>query len=116
MTKRAFKFYKNSKSEWYLDLPEWEGDLDELQMIDGADQWLDLLSNNALSITVWIADENFKGASILTLLHVREENLGGGGDYYLESYQSKKVELKLWLCKVTEFVFGNIPQRIYFAL
>jgi hypothetical protein len=115
MTKRKFLFYKNSKAEWYLTLPEWDGDPEDLQMVEGADKWLDLICNNASKVEVWMADESFENASILTLLHVREANLGGGGNYYLETYQDQKVELKLWFCNVTEFVFGCIPQRIYFA-
>jgi hypothetical protein len=114
MTNRAFTFYKNDNLEWFLDLPDWKGDKQDLQMVEGADEWLNMLSMNASKITLFMSDENFKDASILTLLHVREKNLGGGGNYYLETYQDKKVSIKLWLCHVTEFVFGSIPQRIYF--
>lgn len=114
MSKRKFTFHKNNKGEWYLNLPEWDGDPGDLQMVEGADKWLDLLSNGANNIAVYMSDSHFATAEILTLLHVREPNLGGGGNYYLETYQGKKVGLKLWLCEVTEFVFGSIPQRIYF--
>jgi hypothetical protein len=114
--KQLFKFYKNDKSEWYLNLPEWDGDPEDLQMVEGADQWLDVLSNNGSKIEVVMADEVFDDAEMLTLLHVKEENLGGGGIYYLENYQGKKIDLKLWLCEVTRFVFKDLPQRIYFIL
>jgi hypothetical protein len=114
MLKRNFQFYKNNKAEWWLDLPEWKGDPEDLQMIEGADEWLNLLSPNNQSITVTMADEYFEGAENLSLLRLREENFGGGGIYYLENYQGKKVALKLWLCEVTAFIFDCIPQKMFF--
>jgi hypothetical protein len=114
MVKREFEFNKNEKGEWYLDLPEWKGDPEELQMVEGADEWLELLSDGARIVNLLLADEKIENAAMLTLLHVREPNLGGGGDYYLETYQGEKIGLKLWLCEVTRFVFDDLPQRIYF--
>lgn len=114
MVKRSFSFYKNEKAEWYIELPEWTGDPEDLQMVEGADRWLDFVSQNAEKINLILADQHFENAEVLTLLHVREPNLGGGGIYYLENYQNTKVDLKLWLCDVTAFVFGCIPQKIYF--
>ncbi len=114
MIKRDFQFNKNEKGEWWLNLPDWKGDPDDLQMIEGADQWLDVISINPKKITIKMSDQQFDEAENLTLLRIREENLGGGGIYYLETYQAKKVDLKLWLCDVTAFVFDCIPQKIYF--
>lgn len=114
MLSRQFKFYKNTSDEWYLDLPEWKGDPTALQMVEGADSWLDLLSKGARSIQLHLSDSKFEQAEILTLMHVRAENLGGGGFYYLEKYEQEHISLKLWLCEVTRFVFNKIPQRIYF--
>ncbi len=34
---RTFKFYKTEVGRWYVDLPEWEGSVDELEMVAGAD-------------------------------------------------------------------------------
>jgi hypothetical protein len=116
MRKNEFEFQKNNKGEWYLDLPKWNGDPGDLQMVEGADQWLDLLSNNTPTVKLTLSDEQFDSAEVLTLLRIREDNLGGGGIYFLESYQGKKVALKLWLCEVTKFVFKAIPQKIYFVV
>lgn len=116
MLKREFTFDKNKKGEWYLDLLEWNGDPEELQMVEGADQWLDLVSKSGTKAKLLMSDQNFADAEVLTLLRVREENLGGGGIYYLETYQNEKVELKIWLCEITRFVFKNLPQKIYFSV
>lgn len=115
MIKRTFKFEKNATNEWYMILPEWKGDPEDLQMIEGADEWLDLLSITGEKVKLILSDKKFEDAEFLSLLRIREENLGGGGIYYLERYQGEKVDLKLWLCEVTRFVFAAIPQRIYFS-
>jgi len=116
MLKRTFKFHKNDKGEWWLTLPEWKGDPENLQMIEGADQWLDLISNHTDKVEIEMSDEPFTNAETLTLLRIREENLGGGGIYYLETYRGEKQDLKLWLCEVTSFVFDYIPQKLFFKV
>lgn len=116
MLKRDFKFYKNDKGEWWLDLPEWKRDLADLQMVEGADEWLDLVSEKADEVCMTLSEQKFDGAENLSLLRIREENFGGGGIYYLENYKAEKVALKIWLCGVTEFVFGCIPQKLFFKV
>ena len=111
-----FHFVKNDKGEWWLDLPEWQGDPEDLQMVEGADEWLELVSNGSDATSLILAVDAFDGAENLSLMRLRDKNLGGGGIYFLESYQQKGIHLKLWLCEVTEFVFGEIPQKIYFKV
>lgn len=113
--KRDFRFYKNAKGDWYIDLPEWKGDPEDLQMIQGADEWLDLMSN-AREVTLSIADDNFDGAHFLTLIRLGEPNLGGGGNYLLDRFKAKSVNLKIWLCEIVVFIFKQYPQRIYFKV
>ena len=31
----------------------------------------------------------------------------------MKQFESRKVDKDLWLCEVTRFVFGDIPERIY---
>ena len=40
---RLFRFYRDDIG-WFVDLPEWEGERWELQMVMGADSFLDVLS------------------------------------------------------------------------
>lgn len=116
MLKKTFQFYNNDKAEWWLTLPEWKGGPEDLQMIEGADQWLDLIGNDAENVEIEMSDQSFENAETLTLLHIKEQNHGGGGIYYLETYQGEKQDLKLWLCEVTSFVFGCIPQKLFFRV
>jgi len=111
---RSIRFYKNTKGEWYADIPEWGGDEADLQMVEGADILLDWVSKNGEKCELLMADEHLEDADVLELVYAREENLGGGGDYLLEYYQGEIKKHKLWLCHVTAFVFKSIPEKIYF--
>jgi hypothetical protein len=111
---RAIRFYKNAKHEWYADIPEWGGDIADLQMVEGADELLNWIAVAGDECKLLMADRHIKNAEILDLVYVREENLGGGGDYLLEKFRGEFKNHKLWLCHVTEFVFKQLPERIYF--
>ena len=111
---RLIRFYKNAKQEWYADIEEWGGDMADLQMVEGADDLLNWIAGDSDSCKLLMADDYMKDAEILELVYVREENLGGGGDYLLETFKEKVVNHKLWLCNVTEFVFKQLPEKIYF--
>ena len=113
--KRVFKFSLDGKNTWYINLPEWEGDPEDLQMIEGANLWLDLISDGKKEVMITISNDHFEDAEFLTLIRIGELNLGGGGNYFLEKYQSNSVNLKVWLCEVVEFIFNNYPQRLYFS-
>jgi hypothetical protein len=51
---------------------------------------------------------------MLELKHARIQNLGGGGDYVIETYQSLTINHKIWLCEVTRHVFNGLPGFVYF--
>lgn len=113
--RRTFKFYKNELKEWYIDLPEWKGDIGDLQMVEGADTMLDIISVNGNECVIEMSDNEIANAELLTLIHARDPQLSSGGDYLLETYMGKTIHHKLWLCGVTEFVFGHLPKKIWFT-
>ena len=65
---RKFKFYKED-NKWFVDLPEWEGEKDDLEMVMGADLLLDILSNYSDYCFVTFGDEPFEDAKILSYDH-----------------------------------------------
>ncbi len=114
---RTFKFYKTEVGRWYVDLPEWEGSVDELEMVAGADLFLEILSDGEQTVNVVLSTVPFEGADILefqTLGNLESWELGEGAWYKMVSYVGIDYELKLWLCDVTKFVFGGFPNKIYF--
>ena len=111
---KPYKFVK-SGNDWYIDLPEFleqGGSIGDLQMIDGADKMLDIMAGNENSVILNIARESFEGADVLVLTEKCDPYIGGG--YYLmKYYEGKEITKSIWLCQVTEFVFGDIPEKIF---
>ena len=110
--KRTFRFYKTASDRWYIDLPEWGGSIDDLEMVEGADTMLDKVSGYTNECHLEMSDEPFEGADRIKLV----ENLSnsvGGGNYIMETYKGERVNHKMWLCEVTEHVFYGLPAAIY---
>ena len=100
---------------WYIDFPEYlaqGGDKGDLQMISGADTMLDIIAETENEVKLQIDTEFFDGADELLLTELCDPILGGGY-YHMKKFENKSVNKDLWLCDVTRFVFGNIPDRIY---
>jgi len=120
-------FYKEN-GIWYIDLPEFLelgfGTLANLMMVDGSDTFLDFLSNNGNEVTIQMSPEPFDGYTY----QLRGEKIGlnkkilefighapvSHGKYYTVLEHNNH---RLWLCPVTEYVFGNYgdgyPDNIY---
>ena len=81
-------------------------------MVDGADKMLDMMAGNENSVTLNISKEKFEGADIL-LLKEKCDPYVGGGYYLMPKYEGQEINRSIWLCQVTEFVFGDIPPEIY---
>jgi hypothetical protein len=58
--KRRFKFEKELDG-WYVDLPEWEGSKADLQMVMGADTFLDILCQGEWIVWLTLSDEPIEG-------------------------------------------------------
>jgi len=115
---RTFKFYKTEVGRWYVDLPEWEGSVDELEMVAGADLFLDILSENEQTVNVILSTVPFEGCDTLefqVLGNLESWEMGSGAWYKLLGYKGIDYELSMWLCDVTKFVFDKFPENIYFC-
>jgi hypothetical protein len=111
---RTFKFYKESDSRWYVDLPEWEGPKAALEMVMGADTMLDILSQGTGEVVMYMSTEFQERCERLVFLH-ETPDIGEGAYYHMESYMGLEFNLDVWLCDVTKFVFGDFPKEIYFS-
>jgi hypothetical protein len=105
---RTFRFDKDPDGRWYVNLPEWEGDRAELEMVLGADMLLDILSNDCDWIDLEMADYPFS-PNCKTLTHDKSQNELGW--YNNNAWHGPST---IWLCSVTEFVFGSYPDIIYY--
>lgn len=123
-------FVKENKL-WYADLPEFLalglGNKNNLLMVDGADTFLDFLSNNDTKITLAISTESFEGfegelSKIKIGLNqdlldaVGHAPVNYGAYYNVITWKGQSHPHRLWLCPVAEWVFGNYPDKIFIQI
>jgi hypothetical protein len=111
---KTYKFLRTGK-EWYVDLPEYieqGGSIGDLQMVEGADKMLDMMAEKEDVVFLSIAKEPFDGADMLALIEKCDPYIGGGY-YFMKQYQGQEIDQTMWLCQVTEFALGDIPQQIF---
>jgi hypothetical protein len=111
---KCYRFVR-SGSDWYIELPEYleqGGSAGNLQMVDGADKMLDMMAENNDAVLISIDRNVFDGADLLELTE-RCDPYIGGGYYLMKEYEGNLINRTMWLCGVTEFVFGDLPQKIF---
>jgi hypothetical protein len=121
MTKR---FYKENEI-WYIDLPEFlemrMGTKANLMMVDGSDDLLDILSENGDEVTIEFNHQPFDDATHT----LRAQQIGSNQSLlsqighafvsYGMYYNVTELDnMRIWLCPVTEYVFGgSYPREIF---
>jgi len=117
-----FQFYKTEDDRWFIDLPEYPGPNSDLEMVRGADDFLNSLAvgDSSLCMDVCVYKRNFvyykrKGYSKLKLKY--SDEIGGNGAYYETDEELYEGVLRtIWLCDVVKYIFGNFPNTIYYKL
>jgi hypothetical protein len=110
--RKTFRFYKTPENRWYIDLPDWQGDIAALEMVLGADTMLDKVSEYTEECFIDLSDEPFEGADSVKLIENLQQSIGGG-NYLMETFNGVTVNQEMWLCEVTEYVFEGLPELIY---
>jgi hypothetical protein len=112
---RTFKFIKEQSNRWYIELPEWQGSKDEIEMVAGADMMLEVMSEGNGYVWLLLSEEPFENADQLKFIRNAIE-IQNGAFYNLETFKGIELNLEMWLCDVTKFVFGSFPNVIYVAV
>ncbi|AYL94666.1 DUF6717 family protein [Mucilaginibacter celer] len=108
----TYKFVKET-GRWYIDLPDWPGVKADLEMVEGADIMLDYVGEGSDVVELMLSETLFDGSSTLKLIEDYAEHVGGG-IYLLDEYNGVTLNQQMWLCDVTKYVFGGLPESIYF--
>lgn len=108
---KRLRFYKKYEDEWFVDLPTWTGNEDDLQMVEGADTMLEYLADGKEDVVLRLSLESFDGADVMELMYVCTTD---GAYYIVNSVKHGIIALPIWLCNVTKFVFKEFPEKIYF--
>ena len=128
---KELMFYKEN-GIWYIDLPHFLnnglGTKANLMMVDGADTFLDKLSNNGNSVKVKVSTSRFEGFEARISLQGRGKNqqlldqighapVDNGAYYLLDFFNGNEANHIMWLCPVTEYVFGGkYPEKIWLSV
>ncbi|HEX2627541.1 MAG TPA: DUF6717 family protein [Chitinophagaceae bacterium] len=110
----TYKFIKEGR-DWFIDLPEYiegGGSKGDLQMVEGADTMLDMIAEGKDHVSLFIDEISFAGSDELILTE-RCDPYIGGGYYKLKIFEGKEINQDMWLCAVTEYVFGGLPEKIF---
>jgi hypothetical protein len=113
---KTLHFKKDLNRRWYIVLPGWQGSRDDLEMVSGADTWLDIVSDDRDECVLCMSEDEFEGAYPIQLTAERAPGQGGGGNYVLKMYNMQVVDLEIWLCEVTRWLWGKLPGVIYFRV
>ena len=98
------KFYRE-EDKWYVNLPEYPGNKEDLEMVAGADEMLDNLSNYTDNIDLEVDINPLTGTYIV--LNKQEE------DDFGATYTTAQFDFPIWLCAVTVWIFKHFPNKIY---
>lgn len=103
-------FVKENNGNWYIDLPQWKGSHGNLQMVGGADDLLDFMGTNPVTVSCIssIEDKEIPG---YFKLRRGEWGLTQGAFYQVEGLEG--FEQEIWICPVTLYVLGKYPEFIY---
>jgi len=104
-------FEKWEDGRWFVVLPDYDGDQEDLEMVDGADVFLDYLTEDGLYVTVDVSLEDTGDDAIILKLAAHDAI---GGTYEVENLPEFKYDV--WLCNVVHFLFGEHPDMIYFKV
>lgn len=97
-------------NKWFAILPEWEGDVEDLQMVCGADMMLDAISKGSSVVTLKVSEVPVNPIGYTLTIDGYDEE---GAGYMVEG---PDFSGSVWLCAVTKYVFGYYPRTLYVTL
>lgn len=105
-----YRFYKEDNN-WYVDIPafiEGGGEKSDLEMVAGADEFLDYISNNGTEISLNISLDKIDCRATLVLVKAYD---GLDGADYVATIKDKTINI--WLCAVMLYIFDKYPEHLY---
>lgn len=104
-------FEKFDDGRWYVVLPEWTGDQEDLEMVDGADKLLDNVTQDGFTARMeFYFDEEPAKSDDYVKCDLIDHNDWGG------TYKPKPNQFyndTFWLCNVTHYVCGEHPEVLW---
>lgn len=98
--------------KWYVQLPNYPYEIEDLEMILNAAEMCEILDDDkdGLIHTLVSTKDDCDVTSSHKLEFIKSEELNGAW------YHCVKLNMDIWLCDVTKYVFGNFPSEIYISI
>ena len=110
---RTIDFEKADDRKWYVVFEDYQGDYEDLEMVNGADTFLDVITSDDMTASIAISEEEPTEGTYSTLRMIDHDDYGA-------TYQVENCSLydkTIWLCNVAHLFFnGEHPDYIYFYI
>lgn len=103
--------FEKVDGKWYAVLPDYPGDYEDLEMVDGADTMLDTITTDDMMATLDVSDEEPTEGDYGVANLIYHDDMGGTYKIDCSFYTGE-----FWLCNVTHYVFGEHPETLYLSL
>ena len=105
--------FEKIDNRWYVVFDDYEGSSEDLEMVDGADVFLDCITTDGLYASIELFDNEPTTGSCSVLRLIDHDDYGA-------TYQVENCEYfdrTVWLCNVTHLFFGGEhPEMVYFRV
>ncbi len=112
--------FVKENNRWYINIPKWTGDHEDLEMVAGADQLCEQLSKDGKTLTIDINSSDtydYIDPEEITLIKLSEDN---GATYEVQDntwtinadFEPTVDVEKIRISPVTKYVFGEYPKYI----
>jgi len=105
-------FEKWEDGRWFVVLPDYDGPQEDLEMVDGADEFLDVLTTDGLYVTLDVSLDKNPWNDQFCLKLVKHDEIGGT----YEVTDHARFNKDIWLCNVVHYLFGELPEYIYYKV
>lgn len=109
------KFIKLA-TRWFVHLPDYDGPVDDLEMVCGADSMCyELDTENTGVVDLEVSDNSdFDWDYCLEFSFSTTNEIGEvDGSFYIVTNKHFETSYNIWLCNVTKYIFKKFPPFIY---
>jgi hypothetical protein len=110
----TYTFLKE-EDRWFISLPDYvmKGSGKKNELVEGAQTMLNTIARGLNTLSLQLDTQPFEDADSLELIELCEAPRGGGY-YRMHTCNGRRINKKMWLCDLMLFVFGDMPEGVYF--
>lgn len=94
---------------WYVVFPDYVGEQEDLEMVEGADEMIDTLSIDMKTLSLEVSEEEPTVGEYFILEMEAHDDEGA----FYNVIDCPEYNGTIWLCNVTHEFFGDHPEKLY---